>query len=160
MEMFEEPEGQDEPEEEPWPTPSEVELADTMAVFSFPGWFLVARPSQQQKSDGSVTFDLLGQADQKTFTAAREAEVSALIELGALRIMSLSESNEFRRQSAEHVLPSMFVDRWKPTDDKSVKAKSRLVILGWKDPEVLTLKRSSPTPLVESFHLLLRSRAT
>ena len=93
-----------------------------MAVFGFPGWFLVARPSQRQKSDGSVTFDLLGQADQKTFTAAREAEVAALIELGALMIMSLSESNEFWRQSAEHVLPSMFVDRWKPTDDHSVKA--------------------------------------
>ena len=51
----------------------------------------------------------------------------------------------------DYVLPSRFVDRWKPQDDGGVSAKARLVILGFKDPHVLQLERSAPTPTNEGF---------
>ena len=60
----------------------------------------------------------------------------------------------------EHVLPSRFVDRWKGTDDKSVLAKSRLVILGFKDPMVLQLERSAPTPTDEGFTTCMQVMAS
>ena len=55
-------------------------------------------------------------------------EMGALFELGAYRIMGLKESRDFRRAHPEHVLRTRYVDRWKPTDDGGVIAKSRIVI--------------------------------
>ena len=49
------------------------------------------------------------------------------------------------------MLPTRYVDRWKPTDDGGTIAKSRLVILGFKDPHVLQVERSAPTPTNEGF---------
>ena len=49
------------------------------------------------------------------------------------------------------MLPSRWVDRWKNTDDGGTKPKSRIVILGFKDPQVLQLERSAPTPTNEAF---------
>eukprot|EP00973_Karenia_brevis_P024968 3441518-Karenia_brevis.AAC.1 len=36
------------------------------------------------------------------------------------------------------------------TDEGSVKARARLVLLGFKDPHVLQLERSAPTPTNEA----------
>ena len=41
-----------------------------------------------------------------------------------------------------------------------VKAKSRLVILGFKDPQVLALERSAPTPTQEGFTATLQVLAS
>ena len=52
-------------------------------------------------------------------------------------------------------MPSMFVDKWKAQDTGDAKAKSRLVVLGWKDPDIMEIRRSAPTPTAESFTALL-----
>ena len=70
--------------------------------------------------------------------------------------MSLEESRLFRKHHSENVLPSRFVERWKATDDGGTKPKSRLVILGFKDPHVLQLERSAPTPTQEAFTATLQ----
>ena len=52
------------------------------------------------------------------------------------------------------------MDRWKPQDDGSVEAKSRIVILGFRDPHVLELERSAPTPTGEGFTLTMQAMAS
>ena len=67
---------------------------------------------------------------------------------------------EFRKNHPEYVLPSRWVDRWKPQDDGSMLAKFRIVGLGFKDPHVLQLERSAPTPANEGFTLVMQAMAS
>ena len=95
-------------------------------------------------ADGTVEYWRLQPSEKKSFDGARYLEIETLLKMRAYRLMSLEESLKFREEHPDYVLPSRFVDRWKGTDDKSVLAKSRLVILGFKDPMVLQLERSAP----------------
>ena len=79
-----------------------------------------------------------------------------MFELGAYRVMNLKESRDFRRAHPEHVLRTRYVDRWKPTDNGGVIAKSRIVILGFQDPQVYQLERSAPTPTNEGFTTIMQ----
>ena len=106
---------------------------------------------QTTDASGTVEYRHLPPKDQKRFQDSRLTEVSSLIDLTAYELLSLEDSIKFREQYHDFVLPSRFVDRWKPTDDGGVKAKSRIVILGFKDPHVLQLQRSAPTPTNEAF---------
>ena len=104
-----------------------------------------------RKPDASgVSFNHLPPGERAVFQGSRDTEVQALIDLGAFRVMTEKESAEFRRQRPERVLPTQWVDRWKPQDDGSRKAKSRLVVLGWKDPDILQVERSAPTPTLDN----------
>jgi hypothetical protein len=98
-----------------------------------------------------VTYRNLDDKDRVVFNSARKLELDNLFELGAYKLLTLEESRQFAREHPDSVLPSKWVDRWKATDDGSAKAKSRLVILGFKDPDVLQLERSAPTPTQEAF---------
>jgi len=112
------------------------------------------------KSDGTVSFRQLNEKDRETFLGSRRAEVESLIKLRALTPLSVHDSNRFREKHPEHVIPSMFIDRWKPTDDGGRKAKSRLVVLGWKDPEIYNIDRTAPTPTQEALMLMLQWTAS
>eukprot|EP00973_Karenia_brevis_P078653 10916933-Karenia_brevis.AAC.1 len=74
--------------------------------------------------------------------------------------MSLKESIAFRQNHLDYVLPSRWVERWKGTDEGGVNAKARLVALGFKDPHVLQLERSAPTPTNEVFTTTMQYLAT
>ena len=102
----------------------------------------------------------LAPKERAKFDDARHTEIQNLLDLKAYRLMSLAESIEFRKRHSEYVLPSRFVDRWKATDDGGTKAKSRIVILGFKDPHVLQLERSAPTPTKEAFTTVLQALAS
>ena len=111
-----------------------------------------------QASDASsVEYRNLGHKDRTLFDKSRYTEVNNLLDLGAYRILSLGESLKFRAEFPDYVLPSRFVDRWKATDEGGAKTKSRIVILGFKDPHVLQLVRSAPTPTNEAFTTVCRS---
>jgi len=109
---------------------------------------------------GTVDYKNLDKKDRLLFDKARGTEIRNLLELGAYRILSVEESEKFRREHPEYVLPSRWVDRWKATDEGGVKAKSRIVILGFKDPHVLQLERSAPTPTHEAFTTMLQVLAS
>ena len=86
--------------------------------------------------------------------------MQGLLDLKAYRLLSVAESIKFREEHPECVLPSRFVDRWKSQDDGIDIAKARLVILGFKDPQVLHLERSAPTPTQEAFTAVLQAFAS
>ena len=49
----------------------------------------------------------------------------------------------------ENTKPTNVLDKWKLQDDGTVVAKSRSVLVGWKDPMVYRLERVAPTPTQE-----------
>ena len=114
----------------------------------------------QTNDASSVDFKKLTGRDRKLFNESRYTEINNLLKLGAYRILSIEESIKFRQEHPEYVLPSRWVDRWKATDEGGAKAKSRIVILGFKDPQDLQLERSAPTPTHEAFTTALQVCAT
>jgi len=110
----------------------------------------------QASDTGNVDYKSLSPKDKIKFQESRHTEVRNLFNLGAYRLMSLEESLRFRAKFPDYVLPSRFVEKWKRTDDGGTKAKSRLVILGFKNPHVLQLERSAPTPTHEAFTTVLQ----
>ena len=114
-----------------------------------------------QSTDASgVEYRNLTPKERKVFDQSRHTEMKNLFDLGAYRILSVEESLRFREMFPDCVLPSRWVERWKATDEGGVKAKSRVVILGFKDPHVLQLERSSPTPTNEAFTSVMQIMAS
>ena len=60
--------------------------------------------------------------------------------------MSPEESDHFAKTPPENIIPTNMLDKWKLQDDGSVAAKSRSVLVGWKDPMIYQLERAAPTP--------------
>eukprot|EP00972_Heterocapsa_arctica_P001361 198619-Heterocapsa_arctica.AAC.1 len=88
--------------------------------------WLVKKP----KADGTVEYRNVTSEQRMEFDISRRKEIDALVALGAFKIRSVAESEEFRRRFPTRVIPSMFIDRY------GVINKSRLVVPGWEDPEV------------------------
>ena len=114
----------------------------------------------QATDASSVNYRDLSPSDRVKFDTSRATELRNLFGLKAYRIMSLEESLAFRRDFPECVLPSRWVDRWKAQDSGADIAKSRIVILGFKDPQVLQLERSAPTPTHEAFTTVMQVMAS
>ena len=102
-----------------------------------------------------------------------------------MNILSVEESLQFSKEHPEQIIQSQFVDRYKPkevnpdtladykkraiseghlealpleTDRKS--PKSRWCAIGWLDPQILEVERSSPTPLSTSINTCLQLSAS
>ena len=106
--------------------------------------FLVKR-----KDPDWIQFRTLNDADRDLFLKARCREIEALIKTGALKKLSLPESEAFEKEhGSEYVLESDFVEKWEKTDD-GIIAKSRYVIKGWQDPMILQIERTAPAPTAE-----------
>ena len=66
----------------------------------------------KRKDPDGITFGQLNDADKATFLKARCREIEALIEKGALKKLSLSESTAFeKKHGSEYVLDSGFVEK-------------------------------------------------
>ena len=48
--------------------------------------------------------------------------------------MSVKDSERFVKTTLENIIPTNMLDKWKRQDDGMVKVKSRIVLVGWKDP--------------------------
>ena len=70
--------------------------------------------------------------------------------------MSMSESNRYRKEHPDHIIDSNMLGKWKVQDDGSFIAKSRMVLIGWKDPMIYQLERRSPTPTQEAIMIMLQ----
>ena len=70
--------------------------------------------------------------------------------------MSPEESDHFAKTTPENIIPTNMLDKWKLQDDGSVAAKSRSVLVGWKDPMIYPLERAAPTPTQEAIMVTLQ----
>ena len=101
-----------------------------IAKHNFSGW----RPDRRTKS--SVIYDELSETDKKKFDASRFKEIDNLLKLNALSVISPEESDHFAKTTPENIIPTNMLDKWRVQDDGSVAAKSRSVLVGWKDPMI------------------------
>ena len=79
-----------------------------------------------------------------------------MLKLNALSVMSPEESDHFAKTTPENIIPTNMLDKWKLQDDGSVAAKSRSVLVGWKDPMIYQLERAAPTPTQEGIMVTLQ----
>ena len=106
--------------------------------------------TKKKESPGQVEFSKLPEKEKAIFRKARDKEIKSLLDSGAIKILSIEESRQFRKDFPDRVLPSRYVDRWKPTEefsvlpenfqggtveDEKVAPKSRWCVVGWRDPD-------------------------
>ena len=103
-----------------------------------------------------MVYDELSETDKKKFDASRFKEIDNLLKLNALSAMSPEESDHFAKTTPENIIPTNMLDEWKLQDDGSVAAKSRSVLVGWKDPMIYQLERAAPTPTQEGIMVTLQ----
>ena len=130
------------------------EAIEGMAVFDSETQSFWVAPRPKDKS--GVVYDELSDTEKKKFDASRFKEIDNLLKLNALCVMSPEESDHFAKTTPENIIPTNMLDKWKLQDDGSVAAKSRSVLVGWKDPMIYQLERAAPTPTQEGIMVTLQ----
>ena len=110
------------------------------------GWenrILMAQKKSTRKAKrggGEVNLKHLNETDLKKFKAARKKEIDKIIlEKKALRVINPSEAKKVWEKWAKRVLRGRYVDIWKEEDVEEPEAKSRYVLPGHLDPDILDL---------------------
>ena len=91
------------------------------------------------------------------FLAATVKEWSAIFSTQAVTIIYPDNARKIIAQTPERVVPSRHVYREKPGEGIGAcsSAKCRWCVLGHHDPDIMELKRSSPTPQTSSIYTFL-----
>ena len=110
-------------------------------------FLMLATASKKQRTE--VKLSTLDPHERQEFEAAKAKEVNNWLQTGTVERM-------FRNAlSPEQILRCRWIYVWKPIEcpkeqkengGRSRKAKARLVVLGYLDPQLETIPRDSPTP--------------
>ena len=116
--------------------------------------FLVSSAKRQR---AEVKLKDLTEDQKKEFAKAKEKEVDQWLSTGTVQAILRD------RIPAANILRSRWILTWKDVDEieakeigKTRKAKARLVILGYEDPNLTEIPRDSPTLQKESRSLILQ----
>ena len=130
-----------------WKCEYEVDTPDTF-LHQDPkdeeAWLLLATQSKKQKCE--VRLSELTESERQEFTAAKQSEVNNWLKTETLTKM-------FRDQVPhEQILRCRWILNWKPLDPtdtanqgRTHKAKARIVVLEYMDPQIEEIPRDSPT---------------
>ena len=115
--------------------------------------------NQKSKKSTEISFKKLTEDDQDLFTEAMEKEIDSYLDHEAVAIATMNGI------SPERLLGMRWVLTWKPIEDdqgKDIghKAKARLIIKGFQDPDLLHIKRDSPTLATSSRNMILAIAST
>ena len=130
------------------------EALEGMAVFDDETRCFWVAPRPKDKS--GVVKDELSETDKKKFDASRFKDIDNLLRLNALSVMSHEESDLFAKTTPENIIPTNMLDKWKLQGNGAVAAKSRSVLVGWKDPMIYQLEHAAPTPTQEGIMVTLQ----
>ena len=137
--------------------PQEFENGHTIPVED-----IIMLATNQKKSRTEVRLSELTSEERAEFERAKSTEVNNWLQTGTV-CKVLRDS-----LSPEQILRCRWIHVWKPIEDpaeqkrlgKKRKAKSRLVVLGYLDPELETIPRDSPTLNRQSRMLILQTIAS
>eukprot|EP00971_Amphidinium_carterae_P143619 2845466-Amphidinium_carterae.1 len=145
---------------EGWTTGQEADvcLSDACGVYSTHHGrqcFVVTRKTTDELNPTDISPE-----DWPAFEAAiRKEGAKMLEEFKGLEVLSLAESEEVRRQHKDRILPSRLHLRWKvesTSTGTTRSAKARWILVGFHDPDVLTLDGASPTPQLSTLNVVLQ----
>ena len=109
--------------------------------------------TSEARRNVEVCISKLNNADKKLFSEAKEKELDQWISNAVFKVA--------RRAGVPHsrIMPMRWVLTWKNGPDGS-KAKARLVVKGFTDPDLVTLRAEAPTLSKQCRHLLLQLGCT
>ena len=92
-------------------------------------------------SDGTINERYMSLADRKLFTEAKQKELESFFNNAVWHFSPSSEADPQR------ILKARFLLNWKKNADGTPRAKARLIVQGFRDPDALngTLNTASPT---------------
>eukprot|EP00435_Cladocopium_sp_Y103_P071079 s134_g36.t1 len=117
-----------------------------------------------KRGEGEVFPHEIPDEEWPEWIAQDTEEFQKIVKSGALRILSMEESNAVREQLAKEgksnrILPSRMVRRYKPGDAPGAPRtkKSRFCIRGDKDPDIADLARFAPTVTTSNLQVLIQA---
>ena len=118
-------------------------------------WSYLATVAKRQRAE--VKLKMLNEQERKEFEEAQRKELDQWMETGTVRRILRSQIPE------SNIMQCRWVHTWKDLDPidrvklgKDRKAKSRLVVMGFQDPNIEDIPRDSPTLQKESRSLLFQ----
>ena len=120
---------------------------------------LVHVASVAKRSRSEVQVKSLSLEDRFLFDKAKDAELNCWLQTSALKPILRKHLNP------DQILRSRWVLTWKPLEDAPSegphrKAKARLVVLGFQDPQLTEVVRDAPTLTREGRHTVLQAIAS
>eukprot|EP00971_Amphidinium_carterae_P054288 1069486-Amphidinium_carterae.1 len=143
-----------------WYTDSDANfpLSEGCAVFCPEhggGNFVVTRKASDELDPNSIS-----PADWPAFEQAIKKEGAKMLnEFRGLEVLSLEESDRVRQTHGDRILPSRLHLRWKVESTSTgtkKSAKARWILVGFHDPDVLSLDGAAPTPQLTSLNVVLQ----
>ena len=115
-----------------------------------------ARQVRQRKE---VKTNQLSPAERHEFLKSMEIEWQTLLQNQAAKVPPLEETAQAPARWLDRALDTRWARTWKPDDSKPSgrRAKARLIIKGFTDPDLLDIESQSPTLTHESFMAVLQS---
>eukprot|EP00435_Cladocopium_sp_Y103_P059905 s740_g21.t1 len=138
--------------------------------FSVDPHFLVASNKEhgpkKKRGEGEVFPHEIPDAEWPEWRKQDAEEFQKIVDSGALRILSVEESREVRKQleatgKLNRIIPSRMVRRYKPGEGPGAPRsfKSRFCIRGDKDPDILSLARFAPTVTTSNLQIIFQVAA-
>lgn len=120
--------------------------------------------AKKKRGEGEVFPHEIGAEEWPLWQVEDKAEFEKILKSGALRLMSLEESVQVRRQleaenKTDRILPSRMVRRYKPAEQPGDPRtrKSRFCIRGDRDPDAIYLNRFAPTVTTSNLQVLIQA---
>ena len=113
--------------------------------------------TSDQKRSNEVTFSRLSASDKLLFQKAKDSELDQWISHSIFKIVQRAGVPTSR------IMPMRWVLTWKEVKEgehRSTKAKARLVVKGFMDPDLTTLRAEAPTLSKQARHMLLQLGAS
>ena len=101
----------------------------------------------------------LSPAEKRAFLKSTEVEWQTLLKNQAARVLSMEETAQARARWPDRSMDTRWARTWKPDGSKPSgrRAKARLIIKGFTDPDLLDIESHSPTLTCEGFTTVLQS---
>ena len=122
-------------------------------------FFTVSPGARQVRQRKEVKLNQLSPAERHEFLKSMEVEWQTLLKNHAAKVLSLEETEHAQARWPDRAMDTHWARTRKPDDSKpsGCRAKARLTIKGFTDPDLLDTESHSPTLTREGFMTVLQS---
>ena len=122
-------------------------------------FFTVSPGGQQMRQRKEVKMSHLSHAEKREFLKIMEIEWQTLLKNQAARVLSLEETVQARARWPDRAMDTHWVRTWKPDESRTSgrRAKARLIIKSFTDPDLLNIELHSSALTREGFVTVLQS---